>query len=46
MTQSQIWELSVKKFKNDYLVVLEKLDSDEANETVRDPLGAKFVELQ
>ncbi len=34
-----------KKFKNN-LVVMDKVDLEEANETVLHPSGAKFVELQ
>ncbi len=43
---SKIWELRVKKFKNDFSVVTDRVDSEELNETVWGTLGAKFVELQ
>ncbi len=36
----------MKKFKNDFLVVMDRAYLEEVNETVRDAQGAKFVELQ
>ncbi len=45
VTQFEISGLWVKKFKNDFLVVMNRADLRGANETVQDPPGAKFAEL-
>ncbi len=46
MTWSEKREFRVKKFKNDFLLVLDRVYLEEANATVWDAVGAKFVELQ
>ncbi len=36
----------VKKFSHEFLVVIDRADVEEANETIQDALVAKIVELQ
>ncbi len=46
MMQSKIWELRVKILKNDFLIIMDRVDLEVAPETVWDAVGVQFVELQ
>ncbi len=39
-------DMGAKKFRHNFLAIMYKVDLKEANETVQDTLGAKFVQLR
>ncbi len=46
VTHYKIWELRMNKFKLDFLVVMDRVHLVEVNDTIWDPIGAKFLKLQ